>query len=75
MARLQDCKKGMYIAFSYQPGARRFRIRKVNKNSVTINQKVNFGTGMLITPHREHYRVVRERELSSCALFDEGEQL
>lgn len=60
MAKLSDCKKGMYI-INERGG--KLRIRKVNKCSVTVNQKVNYGTGMLCRTSSPHYRVIRENEL------------
>ena len=70
MARLQDCKKGMYLQFGWRNDGKKFKILKVNKHSVTINLKINFGTGMLITPERPHNMVVRESRLADCTLSE-----
>lgn len=61
MANLSDCKKGMYII---NENGFKVRIRKVNKFSVTVNQKVNYGTGMLCRTSSPHFRVIRENELN-----------
>ena len=37
MARLQDCKKGMYLQFGWRNDGKKFKILKVNKLSLNID--------------------------------------
>lgn len=60
----------MFLQLDWRNDDKKFKILKVNKHSVTINLKINLGTGMLITPERAHNMVIRESRLADCTLSE-----
>lgn len=70
MAKLSDCKKGMFLT---DGNDWKYKILKVNKRSVTINQRINLGQGVLYSfrSRKPHLRVMTENQISDLILVNE----